>query len=151
MITDINTDTEIAIPISLNNCPIGKSRSKIGINTTTVVSAEPSIGAQTWRDPLYAAVIGAIPDCFNLNIFSWLTIDASTTIPTAKANPANEMTFTDRPNQEIATNVPITETGMANIIINVGRKLLKKSISIQIAKIPPIIIFCWTNLIAAFI
>ena len=52
------------------------------------------------------------------------------------------MTFTDRPNQEIATNVPITETGMANIIINVGRKLLKKSISIQIAKIPPIIIFC---------
>ena len=47
MITDINTDTEIAIPISLNNCPIGKSKSKIGINTTTVVSAEPSIGAQT--------------------------------------------------------------------------------------------------------
>ena len=47
MITDINTDTEIAIPISLNNWPIGKSKSKIGINTTTVVSAEPSIGAQT--------------------------------------------------------------------------------------------------------
>ena len=108
MTTDINTDTEIAIPISLNNCPIGKSKSKIGINTTTVVSADPSIGAQTWRDPLYAAKIGAIPDCFNLNIFSWLTIDASTTIPTAKANPANEMTFTDKPNQEITTNVPIT-------------------------------------------
>ena len=52
------------------------------------------------------------------------------------------MTFTDKPNQEIATNVPITETGMANIIIKVGRKLLKKSISIQIAKIPPIRIFC---------
>ena len=50
--TDINTDTEIAMPISLNNCPTGKSNNKIGINTTTVVSAEPSIGAHTCFEPL---------------------------------------------------------------------------------------------------
>ena len=90
------------------------------------------------------------PDSFNLNMFSWLTIEASTTIPTTNANPANEITFTDRPNHEIATNVPIIETGIANIIINVGLKFLKKSNNTQTAKIPPIIIFCWTSLIAAF-
>ena len=45
--TEIRTETEIAIPISLNNCPIGKSNNKIGINTTTVVRADPNIGAQT--------------------------------------------------------------------------------------------------------
>ncbi len=50
--TEINTDTEIAIPISLNNCPIGRSNSKIGMNTTTVVKAEPSIGAHTCLEPL---------------------------------------------------------------------------------------------------
>ena len=38
--------------------------------------------------------------------------------------------------------VPITETGIANIIINVGLKLLKKSINIHIARIPPIMMFC---------
>ena len=50
--TEIKTETEIAIPISLNSCPIGKSSKRIGINTTTVVSAEPSIGAQTCLEPL---------------------------------------------------------------------------------------------------
>ena len=52
IITEIKTDTEIAIPMSLNSCPTGKSNNRIGINTTTVVSAEPSIGAQTCLEPL---------------------------------------------------------------------------------------------------
>ena len=70
IITEINTDTEIAMPMSLNNCPTGKSSNKIGINTTTVVRAEPNIGAQTCFEPLYEAMVADIPDCFNLYIFS---------------------------------------------------------------------------------
>ena len=66
IITEIKTDTEIAMPISLNNCPTGKSSNKIGMNTTTVVSAEPSIGAQTCFEPLYEAIGADMPDCFNL-------------------------------------------------------------------------------------
>ena len=50
--TEIKTETDIAIPISLNNCPIGRSSNKIGIKTTTVVRAEPRIGAHTCREPL---------------------------------------------------------------------------------------------------
>ena len=50
--TEIKTETDIAIPISLNNWPIGRSSNKIGIKTTTVVSAEPRMGAQTCLEPL---------------------------------------------------------------------------------------------------
>ena len=50
----------------------------------------------------------------------------------------------------MATNVPITDTGIANIIMKVARKLLKKSMRIHTANIPPIMIFCWTKAIAAF-
>ena len=50
--TEIKTETDIAIPISLNNCPIGRLSNKIGIKTTTVVRAEPRIGAHTCREPL---------------------------------------------------------------------------------------------------
>ena len=49
--TEIKTDTEMAIPISRNNCPIGNCISKIGIKTTTVVRAEPRIGAHTCLAP----------------------------------------------------------------------------------------------------
>jgi hypothetical protein len=47
-------------------------------------------------------------------------------MPTAKAKPASEITFIDSPNPEIATKVPITETGIAAKIIRVGKKFLKK-------------------------
>ena len=45
--TEIKTDTEIAMPISRNNCPTGKSRVNTGIKTMTVVNADPRIGPQT--------------------------------------------------------------------------------------------------------
>ena len=51
----------------------------------------------------------------------------------------------------MTTKVPITETGIASIIIKAGRKLLKKSIRTNIANIPPITIFCLTKAIAEFI
>ena len=49
-----------------------------------------------------------------------LTIEASTTIPIAKANPAKEITLIESPSPAIATKVPITETGIAIKIIDVG-------------------------------
>ena len=115
IITEINTDTEIAMPISLNNCPTGKSNNKIGMNTTTVVNAEPRIGAQTCLEPLYDAIAADIPDCFNLYIFSWLTIEASTTIPltTKLFVPADYDTI------QHAFSTPITDDG-DSIIVSPG-------------------------------
>ena len=72
-------------------------------------------------------------------------------MPTAKANPARDITLIESPNAAKATNVPITDTGMASIMTRVGLKLLKNNISTQIAKIPPKKMFCLTSEIAELI
>ena len=81
-------------------------------------------------------------------MFSSTTIAASTTIPTANAIPASEITLIDRPNAAIATNDPITETGMAIDTIKVARGDLRNSSSMIAANPPPIRMFCWTKSIA---
>ena len=72
-------------------------------------------------------------------------MDASTTIPTAKANPASEITFMDKPSPAIATKVPITEIGIAIKIIKVGKKERRNRIKTNNAKDPPTQIFCLTK------
>ena len=47
-------------------------------------------------------------------MFSSTTMAASTTMPTANAMPASEMTFSDRPSAAMPTKEPMTETGMAS-------------------------------------
>ena len=81
-------------------------------------------------------------------MFSKLTIEASTTIPIAKASPAREITLIDSPKPAIATKVPITETGIAINIIVVGKIERRKNNKTPIAKLPPIHMFCLTRFIA---
>ena len=69
-------------------------------------------------------------------------------MPIAKANPANEITFIDRPSPAIATKVPITETGIATKTMMVGTTCRKNNIKTVNAMIPPTQIFCFTRLIA---
>ena len=69
-------------------------------------------------------------------------------MPTANAIPASEMTLIDRPNAAIATNEPITDTGMAMETISVGRHERRNSISSAAASKPPIRIFCCTRSMA---
>ena len=79
-----------------------------------------------------------MPRCLNLKIFSKTTIAASTTIPTAKASPANDITFIDLPRAAIATKEPITETGMAKETTKVAAPLLKNNNRTMAANVPPI-------------
>ena len=53
-------------------------------------------------------------------MFSSTTIAASTTMPTANAIPASDITLSDRPIKAIATNAPITDTGIAIDTISVA-------------------------------
>ena len=78
------------------------------------------------------------PFCLNLNIFSNTTIAASTTIPTANARPAKDITLIDLPRAAIATKDPITDTGMASDTTRVAEPLLKNSRSTMAANVPPI-------------
>ena len=49
--TEISTATEMAMAISRNSWPTGSVSNSTGMKTITVVSAEPRIGAHTWRAP----------------------------------------------------------------------------------------------------
>ncbi len=66
---------------------------------------------------------------------------ASTTIPTAKAMPAKDITLIERPRAAMATKEPITETGMAIATMTVGRQERRNSNSTIDANKPPIIMF----------
>ena len=81
-------------------------------------------------------------------MFSSTTIAASTTMPTANAKPAREMTLIDRPSIAMATNEPMTDTGMAAEMISVARIERRKISKIIAARRPPTTMFCWTRPIA---
>ena len=72
-------------------------------------------------------------------------IEASTTMPTAKARPASEITLIESPSHAIATKVPTTETGIAQKIMIVGMTERMKANRIASAISPPIKIFCLTS------
>ena len=85
----INTDTEIAMPMSRNNCPTGKFSVNTGMNMMTVEARNPELVPN-----LTSTMIGRI-FCINATLtkpknISKETIDASTTMPTAKANPQGD-------------------------------------------------------------
>ena len=81
-------------------------------------------------------------------MFSSTTMAASTTMPTAKAKPARDTTLIERPRSAMATNEPITETGIAMAMITVAPSERRNSIRTMTAKVPPIQIFCCTSSIA---
>ena len=81
-------------------------------------------------------------------MFSSTTIAASTTMPTANAMPASEMTLIERPSAAMATKEPMTDTGIASEITSVARGERRKSSSISAASRPPTQIFCVTSAMA---
>ena len=81
-------------------------------------------------------------------MFSRTTIAASTTMPTANAMPASEMTLIERPIAAIATKAPITETGIASEMISVARGERRNKSRMIAARTPPIQMFWRTRSIA---
>ena len=70
-------------------------------------------------------------------MFSSTTIELSTTMPTANASPAREMTLSVRPSSFIARKVPTMLSGMAAATTKVPARLRRKSISTSTASKPP--------------
>ena len=136
--SDRITATEIATAISRNNCPTSSSMTRIGMKTMTVVSADTRTAPQTWLAPWNAASLIGMPPWRSRKMFSKTTIAASTTMPTAKARPASEITLIDRPIAAIATKEPMTETGMARETTKVAPMLRRNSMRTIAARPPPI-------------
>ena len=146
-----STEIEMATAMSRNNCPISSSSTRMGMNTTTVVRADTSTAVHTWLAPRYAASNLDAPSSRRRKIFSRTTIAASTTMPTAKAIPAREMTLIDRPMAAMATKVPITEIGMASEITRVARIERRNNSRVSAASMPPTQIFWRTRSMADLI
>ncbi len=81
-------------------------------------------------------------------MFSSTTMAASTTMPTAKAMPASEMTLIERPSAAMATKEPMTETGMASETTSVGRHERRNSSRTSAASVPPTQMFWCTRSMA---
>ncbi len=81
-------------------------------------------------------------------MFSSTTMAASTTMPTAKARPAREITLIERPSAAMATKAPITETGMAIEMTRVARSERRNSSRMIAARVPPIQMFWRTKVMA---
>ena len=145
---DRMTAIEIATAISRNSCPASSSIVRIGINTITVVNAETNTAPQTCLVPSRAAFRMDWPCSRRRKMFSSTTIAASTTMPTEKAIPASEITLRDRPNNAIATNAPITDTGIAIVIMIVARSERRKRSKMIPANTPPTQMFCCTSRMA---
>ena len=143
--SESSTATEIATAISRNSCPTSSCEIKIGINTITVVNADTSTAPQTCCAPRTAAFFEDSPVSRKRKIFSRITIAASTTMPTANANPANETTFMERPNAAIATNAPTIDTGIASDTVSVARNERRNNSITSAANKPPTQIFWRTS------
>ena len=146
--SDKSTATEIATAMSRNSCPTSRFKTRMGMNTVTVVSAETSTAPNTCRAPRYAASKRGMPCSRKRKMFSSTTIAASTTMPTAKAIPAREITFSDRPIAAMATKVPITVTGIDSPMISVARPERRNMSRMSAASVPPIQMCCTTKSLA---
>ena len=135
--SDSITDTEIATAISRKSWPASSSIRRTGINTMTVVNAETRTAGHTCIAPSNAASRLVAPSWRSRKIFSRTTIAASTTMPTANAMPARLMTLSERPSAAMATNEPITETGIESATTNIGRQVRRNSNKITTARTPP--------------
>ena len=70
-------------------------------------------------------------------MFSSTTMAASTTMPTANAMPASEITLIERPSAAMATKEPITDTGIASDTTSVACHDRRKMNSTRAASAPP--------------
>ena len=92
--------------------PTNPETAKIGTNTPSVVSVEPSSAPPTSLVPTSAASHRLSPDSSLFAILSDTTIELSTSRPIASASPAIEMIFSVMSRKNIAANVAVNDTGM---------------------------------------
>src|SRR5438309_136097 len=90
---------------SPNSWPSTSFRNNTGTNTATVVAVEASSAPATWRAPVLVASSSGVAPSRRRTTLPQTTIAPSTTMPTANASPASEMTFRLRPQRSSTTKV----------------------------------------------
>ena len=109
------------------------------MNTTSVVSEDARMGAQTSSVASRATVTGLALDSRPWRtMFSITTTALSTTMPAANARPASEITFKDRSNAARRVNVPTRHSGMVSPMASVETTERRKRNRTRVAARAPI-------------
>ena len=103
----------MARAMSRNNWPASSWMKTTGRNTATVVNVDAVTAPQTSLVPRTAATRAGSPNEQRRVMFSSTTTALSTSIPTANANPARLITFSERPSRPRIRNVPMMLAGIA--------------------------------------
>ena len=99
----------------------------VGTNTAHSTSAMAITGPVTSSIALRLASRGAKPVAIRRSTFSTTTIASSTTMPIASTSPNSDRLFSEKPNNAIQANVPISETGTATIGMIVARQFCRNT------------------------
>ena len=119
---DRATAIEMVSARSAKIWPSTSRRNSTGRKTAIVVTVEAIKAGTTSRVPVCAASTGVMPPSLSRMMLPETTIAPSTTMPTAKASPASEITLRVRPPRSSAPNVASRQTGIATAISKVARQ-----------------------------
>jgi hypothetical protein len=111
----------------LNNWPLMPGRNAVGTNTAIRTTVMLITGASTSFIALTVASLGGRWSRFmTASTFSTTTIASSTTMPMATTRPKSTGMLTEKPKSFAKKNVPMIETGIANMGIRLIRMLPRK-------------------------
>ena len=137
MMSETPIATEIVSARSANSWPSVFFMKITGRNTITVVSVEAKSAGQTWMAPSSAACAGEAPRSRRSRMLSSTMVAASSVMPTAKAMPAIEITFSVWPVTSMTSTVASTLTGIAMPTRSVERNWRRNSHSTPTARMMP--------------
>jgi len=101
-------------PNWLKNCPIRPGRKAIGRNTASSDSVADSTAVETSPAPLKTASICDTPLRRQRAMFSAMTIESSTTRPTATVTASSVTVLKVKPSRPKITTAPVSVMGMAS-------------------------------------
>ena len=136
-ISEAHTAIAMVSARSAKSWPSTSFRNSTGRKMATVVAVEASRAPCTWPVPLSAAFSGNSPFSRSRTMFSDTTMAASSTMPTANARPAREITLRLRPVSCSTIKVVSSETGMAVAISSVPRVSRRNHHNTPMARITP--------------
>lgn len=117
-----NTETEMVIANCWKSRPVIPPENETGTNTASRTMVVAIIGDVTLPMASIVASFGDMPFPIFTCTASTTTIASSTTSPMASTRPSSETMFMVKPSSGNATNVPMSDTGIAISGISVARQ-----------------------------
>src|SRR5205809_6720048 len=101
----------------------------VGTNTAHNTGATGTTGPLTSSIAFLAASMGARPSSMFRSMFSTTTMASSTTMPMASTMPNKERLLSEKPNNFITANVPMSDTGTASMGMMDARQFCRKTMT----------------------